>query len=83
MSDTEARARDAAAMLDNPLFQEAIDHLRKEAIDAWIATKAEQIADRDRLWLMVKMVDRLSGYFNGIVEEGRFAANRVTRQPLP
>lgn len=83
MTDTEARARDAVAMLDNPLFNEAMDHLRTEAIAAWVATKSDQVAERDRLWTMVKMLDRFRGYFEGIRDEGRFAASRVTRAPLP
>jgi hypothetical protein len=83
MSDIETRASDAAAMLENPLFNEALDHLRKESVDAWVATKSDQAAERDRLWTMVKMIDRMRGYFETIRDEGRFAANRVTRAPLP
>lgn len=83
MSDTEARARDATAMLENPLFNEAIEHLRSETIAAWVATSSDQNAERDRLWTMVKMTDRLRGYFQTIADEGRFAANRAVRQPLP
>ena len=83
MSDTEARARDAAQMLENPLYRETIDTLRKESIDAWVATKSDQDAERDRLWTMVKMLDRMDAYFQTIVAEGRFAANRAVRQPLP
>ncbi len=83
MIGAEARMRDATAMLDNPLFNEAIEHLRTEAISAWVGTKSDQGAERDRLWTMVKMTDRLRGYFETIRDEGRFAANRATRDPLP
>ena len=83
VSDIEARARDAMAMLENPLFNEAIDHLRAETIAAWVATTSDQSPERDRLWTMVKMTDRLRGYFQTIAEEGRFAASRAVRQPLP
>jgi hypothetical protein len=83
LADTEARARDAAAMLENPLFNEAIDLLRNETMQAWVGTKADAVADRERLWVMVKMADRLRGYFQGVVDEGRFAASRVTKAPLP
>lgn len=79
----EARVRDATAILENPLFNEALDHLRKETMDAWVGTKADATADRERLWVMVKMADRLRGYVQGVVDEGRFAASRATRQPLP
>lgn len=83
MSEVEARARDASAMLENPLFNEALEHLRTETMNAWVGTKSDQVAERDRLWTMVKMIDRLRGYFETIRDEGRFAAHRAAKAPLP
>ncbi len=83
VSDVEARARDAVAMLENPLFAEALKHLEREGMDAMIAAGVAQ--DRERLVaaIMVKQVRRLRAYFETIRDEGRFAASRVAREPMP
>jgi hypothetical protein len=83
MSDIDARAREAAQLLDSPLFNEALAHLEQEAIDAMIAAGVAQ--DRERLVasVMVKLARRLRGYFETVRDEGRFAAHRAVREPLP
>lgn len=83
MTDVEIRAREAAQLLANPLLTEALDTLEKEATDAWIGTGLTATADRERHWMMIKVSRRLRAYLEGAVEDGRFAAARAVRTPLP
>lgn len=83
MDDTEIRARNAQQLLENPLLDEALTVLRGEAIDAWAGTKAAATEERERHWMMVKAADRLREYLKSAVDDGRFAANRAVRAPLP
>ena len=83
MSDTEARAREAAQLLDSPIFREGLAKLEQEAIDAMIAAPVADDHARRCAAIMVKQARRLRGYFEGIRDDGRFAAERAIRTPLP
>lgn len=83
MSDVEARAREAAQLLDSSVFNEALAALEKEAIDAMIAASVNDDHARRCAAIMVKQARRLRGYFEAVRDEGRFAASRTVRDPLP
>lgn len=83
MSDAETRIRNAAAMIENPLFNEALDALEKAAVDGWLATKGLDTASREYAWATAKSVQRMRAYFQEIVDSGRMDAARATRAPLP
>lgn len=82
MSD-DIRARNAAAMIENPLFNEALDKLERAAIDAWLSTKGLDTPAREYAWATAKSVQRMRAYFQEIVDSGRFEAARAVRAPLP
>ncbi|HEX8418577.1 MAG TPA: hypothetical protein VF638_01035 [Sphingomonas sp.] len=81
MSDSEARARDASQLLDNPVFNEAIDTLKERAIASWLACKDP--VERERLWMWTNQAIALRGYFQSIVDNARLDASRVAKSPLP
>lgn len=83
MTDAEIRARNAAQLLENPLLEEALSRLEKEAIDAWVGSNAEDTFQRERQWIQVKLVRRLREYLQTAIDDGRFETNRATRRPLP
>ncbi len=83
MSDLEVRARDARAMLDNPLFNEAIAELKAAAVTAWLSTGSVQTEAREFAWATAKTVERLEAYFQQIADDGRFEASRAIRKPMP
>jgi ribosomal protein L22 len=83
VTDAEIRARGAQQLLENPLLKEALDQIEAEAIAAWKATKLEDTASRERLWMQVKAAQRVREVLEGAVENGRFEASRAARAPLP
>lgn len=83
MTDAEIRARNAQQLLENPLLQEALGQVQQEAIEAWMATKAGAVEDRERHWMMVKCAQRLREVLQGAVDNGQFEARRASRAPMP
>lgn len=83
MNDTEIRAKNAQALLENPLFNEVMDTIEKEAIDAWISTGLSAAPDRERHWMLVKTARRVREVLQGYVDNNEFEARRAARAPLP
>lgn len=77
MSDTDTRAAHAQRLLDDPMFKEALDSIREEAIRAWQATATRDTEAREIAWITVKVLDRIEGVFQSAVDSGRIAAARV------
>lgn len=80
MSD-DTRVRNAAAILDNPVFNEAIEELKARAIKSWLDCKDPE--ERERLWMWTNQAIRLREYFVGLVDNARLQASRDERHPLP
>jgi len=76
-SDNTRRAAEAAQLLDNPLLNEAFDSVRSAAVHAWEMTKADDTQSREIAWLTVKVLARIKGELQSIVDDGRIAAARV------
>ena len=83
MNDTEVRARNAAQLLENPMLQEALELIEREAVTAWMGTRLDDTATRERLWMQVKAAQRVREVLQGAVDSGRFEAGRAARSPLP
>lgn len=75
--DSEIRARRAQQLLDDPLFKEAFETIRNEATRAWEASSARDTEAREIAWLTVKILGRIEGVLQGVVDDGRIAAARV------
>jgi len=77
MSSTEARAEQAKRLLEDPMFKEAFESIRQEAITAWQQTSARDTEAREIAWLTVKVLGRIEGALQSAVDSGRIAAARV------
>jgi hypothetical protein len=77
MSDASARAAQARRLLDDPLLIEALANIRDGAIKAWESTSIDQTNARDMAWLTVKVVGRIEGELQSIIDNGAIAASRV------
>lgn len=80
--DREARAKDAAQLLENPLLVEAFAAIEHEAIEQWVGTGFGGAQDRERAWLFMKIVARVRGGLEAIVTDGKIAARQVVREPM-
>ena len=80
MSD-EHREEKAKNLLNNELFNEAFDVLKKDLMDRWEASGSTELEDRESIWLAMRLLDKLHGHITSIVETGRM--NKVMSQQHP
>lgn len=67
------RAEEAKQLLANPLFAEAFAAIREEVIEQWTNSKATEEAGREKLWLTLKLLDRLQSQITQVVHTGKVA----------
>lgn len=81
MDDTEARARNAQQLLENPLLQAVLDEVQQAGIKAWIGTapNTEGREAREFAWMLVKAVERIRTVLQGAADDGTIAAARAVR----
>ena len=80
MSD-EFREGRAKALLENPLFQEAFDVLKKDLMNRWEHSGSTELEARESIWLAMRLLDRLYGHITSIVETGHM--NKVLEKQHP
>tara|TARA_Y100000296_G_C4950476_1_gene145960 strand:+ start:246 stop:494 length:249 start_codon:yes stop_codon:yes gene_type:complete len=80
MSD-DLREERAKSLLNNELFNESFDVLRKDLMDRWNASGSREVEARESIWLAMRLLDRLYGHINSIVETGHM--NKVMERQHP
>ena len=80
MSDDHREER-AKNLLSNSLFNEAFDVLRKDLMDRWSASGSAELEARESIWLAMRLLDKLYGHIQSIVETGHM--NKVLEQQHP
>ena len=80
MSDDlkEERAR---SLLNNELFNESFEVLRKDLMDRWSASGSSELEARESIWLAMRLLDKLYGHISSIVETGHM--NKVMEKQHP
>lgn len=73
----QERGRRASELLENPLLLEAIQQMRQEFQAAWINSPARDSEGREKLWHLVKLVDKLESYLRETVTTGRMASVQI------
>lgn len=71
------RAREAAQVLDNPAYQEAMSQLKAQVIAQW---KECPVRDREGQLLLLqlaKLTDKFEAMLTGMVETGKLAQHRI------
>ena len=63
----------ARELLDNELVQEALTTIKSEYVKAWEASPARDAEGRERLWVMVKLVEKFKGHLEQVWESGKLA----------
>jgi len=71
----------AKSLLQNELFNEAFDVLRKDLMDRWNASGSSELEARESIWLAMRLLDKLYGHITSIVETGHM--NKVMSQQQP
>jgi len=64
------RSNDAKAIIENPLYQESFTELRKELINELLDTPLRDTEAREKIYMMVKMLDSVQTRIQSIMDTG-------------
>ena len=80
MSDLQ-REEKAQNLLNNELFNEAFEVLRKDLMDRWSVSGSTELEARESIWLAMRLLDKLYSHIQSIVETGHM--NKVMDKQHP
>jgi hypothetical protein len=72
------RGEQAKRLLEDPLLREAFATVDTALRDAWSATADDATDRRERLWLMLKLLDRVRTHLSQVLETGKLADRQLT-----
>ena len=72
MNNEEREAR-AKNLLQNELFNEAFEVLRKELLGQWEQSGSQHTDQRESIWLAIRLLEKIKGHITSIVETGHMA----------
>ena len=78
----ELREEKAKRILQDPLFVEAFDVLRKDLMDRWEHSGSSELEARESIWLAMRLLDRIHGHLQSIVETGHMAKMMEKQHPF-
>lgn len=71
------RGEQARRLLEDPLLQEAFATVDAALRNAWAATGDDATAEREQLWLMLKLLGRVHGHLADVLNTGKLAATQL------
>ena len=80
MNDDHREER-AKSLLQNELFNEAFDVLRKDLMDRWQHSGSADLQARESIWLAMRLLDKVHGHIQSIVETGHMAKVMEKQHP--
>jgi len=80
MNDEQREAK-AKALLNDPIFNEAFDTLKKDLMSRWDNSGSNELEARESIWLAMRLLDRIHGHIQSIVETGHM--NKVLKEQHP
>lgn len=81
MKDLEAdrqRGVNARLLLETPLLVEAFETTKDEYVKAWRDAPARDTEGRERLWMMVKLLDKVKAHLETVMSGGQLAERELT-----
>ena len=69
----EERERRAQSLIIDPLLKEAFDVLKEDLMNRWNHSGSTDLQARESIWLAMRLLDRIHGHINSIVETGHMA----------
>lgn len=77
MNKEVSQANQAELILNNPLFKESIDKLKKLYSESLFKTGAEEQSTREKLWLAHNIVGKVEQHFTELVTTGKLAKKQL------
>jgi len=66
----EQRISRANSLLNDSLFNEAFDVLKKDLMNRWESSGSTELEARESIWLAMRLLDRIHAHISSIVETG-------------
>ena len=77
----EERERRAKSLIDDPLLNEAFDVLKEDLMNRWNHSGSTDLEARESIWLAMRLLDRIHGHINSIIESGHMAKLMEKQHP--
>lgn len=77
------RGEQARRLLEDPLLQEAFTAVDRALREAWAATQDDATAQRERLWLMLRLLGRVRAHLVDALQTGRLADGQLVELKAP
>lgn len=71
MTDAIRDGQEAERLLGHPLLLQAFELIEKDIQDQWLNSPARDVDGREKLHLMTKLLHRLKGQLQSVVENGQ------------
>jgi len=77
----QLREEKAQRLLNDPLFIEAFEVLKKDLMDRWQHSGSADLEARESIWLAMRLLDKVHGHIQSIVETGHM--NKILDEQHP
>ena len=77
----EERERRAQSLINDPLLNEAFDVLKEDLMNRWNHSGSTDLEARESIWLAMRLLDRIHGHINSIIETGHMAKVMEKQHP--
>ncbi len=77
----EERERRARSLINGPLLNEAFETLKEDLMNRWQHSGSTDLEARESIWLAMRLLDRIHGHINSIVETGHMAKVMEKQHP--
>ena len=77
----EERERRAQSLINDPLLKESFDVLKEDLMNRWNHSGSTDLQARESIWLAMRLLDRVHGHINSIVETGHMAEIMEKQHP--
>ena len=77
----EERERRAQSLVNDPLLNESFDVLKEDLMNRWNHSGSTDLEARESIWLAMRLLDRIHGHINSIIESGHMAKMMEKQHP--
>lgn len=67
------RGERAEQILNDPIFVEAFEETKQELVSQWENSPARDVEGREKLWLSLKLLQKVHGQLSSVMETGQLA----------
>ena len=78
----QRREEHAKRLLNDELFNEAFDTLKTDLMERWHNSGSNESEARESLWLAIRLLDKVRGHVESIVETGHMAKIMEKQHPF-